>query len=405
MPKLLIIGYVWPEPNSTAAGSRMMQLIEFFQAQQYEVTFATTAKETENMFDLESIGVQSIQIKLNDSSFDDFVSDLSPEIVIFDRFMTEEQFGWRVDKMCPDALKILDTEDLHFLRKAREQAYKTESDLTELVYTQDITKREIAAIYRCDISLIISEVEMDYLKAEFNIPDSILFYLPFMYADIKPVPAFGNRNGFISIGNFLHEPNWNTALFLKEKIWPELRKKLPAAKMNIYGAYPSQKVFNLHNEKQGFLVHGRAEDSKAVMEQARVCLAPIQFGAGLKGKLAEAMICGTPSVTSTIGSEGLNGDMEWNGSITNDIDEFVTAAFELYTNEDLWYEKQQMGSQIIKKRFNKDLHQERLKHKIEGIQSQLTEHRKMNFTGSLLKHHLHKSTYYMSKFIEEKNRK
>jgi O-antigen biosynthesis protein len=404
MRKLLIIGYVWPEPNSTAAGSRMIQLIEFFLKQEYTITFATTARETESMFDLSTINVHSVQIKLNDPSFDDFAKKLNPDIVMFDRFMTEEQFGWRIDNICPDALKILDTEDLHFLRKAREQEYKTGESITELIYS-DVANREIAAIYRCDISLIISEVELEFLKEQFNIPATILFYLPFMYPAVNTVPGLEFRNDFISIGNFLHEPNWNAVLFLKEKVWPILRKKLPQARMNIYGAYPSQKVFNLHNEKESFLVHGRAKDSRTVMKQSRVCLAPIQFGAGLKGKLAEAMICGTPSVTTAVGSEGLNGSMDWNGFITDDVEEFVTAAYELYKNEDLWLEKQQKGLQIINHRFNESFHEERWISQMEKVQLNKPEHRRKNFTGSLLKHHLHKSTYYMSRFIEEKNKK
>jgi hypothetical protein len=118
---LLVIGFVYPEPNSSAAGSRMLQLIAAFQAQNYNVVFATSCKKSDNAFDLESIGVSVVQIKLNQSSFDVFVKTLNPAIVLFDRFMTEEQFGWRVHEQCPDALKILDTEDLHFLRKGRQK--------------------------------------------------------------------------------------------------------------------------------------------------------------------------------------------------------------------------------------------------------------------------------------------
>ena len=111
MKKLLIIGYVWPEPNSSAAGSHMLQLIAFFQAQGYVVTFTSPAQQTEHMVDLTDIGVFVEPITLNCDSFDTFIAQLQPDIVLFDRFMMEEQFGWRVAEHCPNALRILDTED------------------------------------------------------------------------------------------------------------------------------------------------------------------------------------------------------------------------------------------------------------------------------------------------------
>ncbi len=133
MPKLLIIGYVWPEPTSSAAGTRMMQLIDFFKNENYQVIFGTTARETENKADLAALGVKTEKIKLNDPEFDDLLKKLMPEMVLFDRFMMEEQFGWRVDNICPNAIKILDTEDLHFLRKARQEAFKSNKNKEELI--------------------------------------------------------------------------------------------------------------------------------------------------------------------------------------------------------------------------------------------------------------------------------
>ncbi|MBC7607183.1 MAG: glycosyltransferase, partial [Burkholderiales bacterium] len=100
---VLIIGFVWPEPNSSGAGTRMMQLIALFQQQGWIVTFACAAGDSDFMFDLASIGVEKVNIALNDSAFDKFIASLNPTIVLFDRFMVEEQFGWRVAEQCPQA--------------------------------------------------------------------------------------------------------------------------------------------------------------------------------------------------------------------------------------------------------------------------------------------------------------
>ena len=88
--------------------------------------------------------------------------------------------------------------------------------------------------------------------------------------------------------------------------------------MNVYGAYPKQQVEEWHQPLQGFLVHGRAKDANEVMKQSRVCLAPLRFGAGLKGKLVDSMLNGTPSVTTSMGAEGIHGSLEWPGAIADD---------------------------------------------------------------------------------------
>ncbi len=122
--KILIIGLIWPEPEATAAGSRMLQLVDFFIKQGYKLSFASAAAKSDLSFDFSDLAISCFHIELNSSSFDDLLKKLDPGMVVFDRFLTEEQYGWRVQRTCPEALRILDTEDLHFLRKSREMALK-----------------------------------------------------------------------------------------------------------------------------------------------------------------------------------------------------------------------------------------------------------------------------------------
>ncbi len=406
---LLVVGYVWPEPKSSAAGSRMMQLIEFFKKAGYKITFASPCAKSDNAFDLKTIGVLQTAIELNNTSFDGFVKDLNPGVVLFDRFMMEEQFGWRVAEQCPDALRILDTEDLHSLRKGRQQALKAGNLFNDAYLFNNTAKREIASIYRSDLTLIISKAEMDVLENKFKVPKSLLVYLPFMLdciknEDIQVLPKFKSRNHFITIGNFLHEPNYNAVLYLKEVIWPLIRKQLPKAELHIYGAYVSQKVNQLHNEKQGFLVKGFAQNVNAVMKNAKVCLAPIRFGAGLKGKLIDAMKNGTPCITTAVGAEGMFGKFEANGFVEDAPDLFVNKAISLFNEEILWEVKQSNGFKIINERFNKNKHQDNFSKQINHTLNSLQSHRFGNFTGQMLQHHTLQSTKFMSKWIAEKNK-
>lgn len=407
--RLLIIGFVWPEPKSSAAGSRMMQLIALFLSQHYKITFATATSKTDNAYDLKSLGINEVTIQLNSSSFDDFISELQPDIVLFDRFLAEEQFGWRVSEICPKALRILDTEDLHGLRKGRAQALKAQDTFDKTYLFNDTSKREIASIYRCDISLIISEAEMQILKKDFKVDERLLLYLPFMLNEVtltaaKKLPLFEKRQHFITIGNFLHEPNYKAVLYLKQTVWPLIKKQLPKAQLHIYGAYASQKVNQLHNEKEGFLIQGFADDVNQVMQMSKICLAPLQFGAGLKGKLVDAMQNGTPCMMSTIAAEGMFGELKPNGFIADDPQEFANKSVQLYQDETLWVEKQQQGFKVINKRFDKELHEKAFVEVVEKLIQTLDTHRMNNFTGQMLQHQTMQSTKYMSKWIEAKNK-
>ena len=400
---------MWPEPRSSAAGARMMQLIAFFQKNDYEIFFASACAKSDNAFDLSTIGIVQANIEMNHSSFDHFAKSFDPNVVLFDRFLTEEQFGWRVAEQCPNALRVLDTEDLHSLRKGRQQAFKDGVDFSDTYLFNDVAKREVASIYRCDVSLIISEVEMNVLKKDFKVPESLLLYLPFQCdpiseETIQKLPLFYKREHFITIGNFLHEPNYDAALYLKQTIWPLIRKKLPAAELHIYGAYASQKVNQLHDIASGFLIKGFAEDVHEVMANAKVCLAPLRFGAGLKGKLVDAMQNGTPCVMTLIAAEGMFGNLEPNGFIEATAEEFAEKAILLYHNESFWNEKQNNGFIALNERFDKTFSQDRLFTKINETTQNLQTHRRQNFTGQMLQHHHLQSTKYMSKWIEEKNK-
>ncbi|OEC35838.1 Glycosyltransferase involved in cell wall bisynthesis [Pseudomonas cuatrocienegasensis] len=426
MRQVLIIGYVWPEPCSSAAGSRMVELIELFRRQGWPVTFASAAALSEHRLDLASLDVPEVSIRLNCDSFDGFVAALQPDLVLFDRYFTEEQFAWRVERVCPEALRVLDTSDLHSLRDARQRSLKARQQICAnererqqvgavlddqaTLYTQmagsDVAQREIAAIYRSDLTLMISDYEMQMLQGPFAVPPALLHHCPLMLIPPRQQPLpFAQRAHFVSIGNFRHAPNWDSVLWLRHGLWPLIRQRLPRAELHVYGAYPPPKATALHAPALGFQVRGWASDAHEVMGAARVCLAPLRFGAGIKGKLADAMACGTPSVTTTIGSEGMAGALPWPGAVVADAHAFADAAVSLHEQPDAWARAQQAGYAILQTRFDREAHGMELVQRLLRLASEREGQRQANFVGAMLRHHAHKSTQYMSQWIAEKNRR
>ncbi|MDM1369888.1 glycosyltransferase [Myroides marinus] len=407
--KILIIGPVWPESKSSAAGKRMLQLLQCFKDWGMQIYFGSTAKKAEHSDDLSPYGVIEVELWLNDVRSDKALAELQPDVVMYDRFMIEEQFGWRVTEQCPDALTILDTEDLHFLRYARQEMLKKGgTDLEDYLYTER-TKRELASILRCDLTLVISDYEYRLLIDKFHIHPNVLLLLPFMEngiseKDVDSWKSFESRKDFVFIGNFIHEPNWQTVLKLKTVIWPVLRKKLPQVNMHIYGGYPAPKVMQLNNEREHFLVHGRAEDALEVISSARVMLAPIPFGAGIKGKFIDAMHVGTPSVSSSVGVESMKGDLEWCGFIADEVEDFVNKAVVLYTDEAVWREKQQYGIDIMAENYDRNHYEQLFLDKVLALSMDLVSTRRINFMGEVLKHHTAQSSKFFGMWIQEKNK-
>ena len=221
-------------------------------------------------------------------------------------------------------------------------------------------------------------------------------------SDIEKLPSFDQRKHFITIGNFRHEPNYDSIVYLKETIWPMIRKELPGSEMHIYGSYPMAKVTQLNNLTQGFLIKGWADDAEEVIRNARVCLAPIRFGAGIKGKFIDAMKNGTSSITTTIGAEGI--DQDFGGFIEDNLQDIVHKAVKLYSNESLWIEKQKDGFKLLKQ-FEKTELQKGFLNKLKTARKQMKHSRQNNFTGAMLQHQSMQGRKYMSKWIEEKNDK
>ncbi len=402
----VIIGYVWPEPVSSAAGIRTLQLIKALQAlTNWKIFFLSPSKENSFSEALRNIGISTHCINANDPAFDTLIQSLNPSYVIFDRFVLEEQFGWRVKEQCPNAVRIIDTQDLHSLRRTREKAFL---ENTEIDFFTDDAYREIASLYRSDSSLIISDFERKLLAGKFKVPSSLLYCLPFFYENKiqNPDLSFSDRRNFIFLGNYRHAPNHDAALWLCEEIWPKIFAKNPAAELHLYGAYAPKNISALHNPKKGIHFMGHAEDQYKTLAKYRVNLAPLRFGAGLKGKIADGWLMRTPCVSTSIGTEGMGyEENHWGGLLADGTDSFVAAATALYEEEMLWKKCSNQSEQLIQNLFSFSQIAAPFIEHLKQLKENLQKQRSNNFIGQMLWHHTLQSTKYMSRWIEEKNKR
>jgi O-antigen biosynthesis protein len=410
--KILWIVLVWPEVTSSAAGMRTTQLVYFLQEAGHEVQVSSPCKTNAHREKLDSNYIPTFIFEPNNVSFDVYIKNYNPDIVIFDRFMTEEQFSWRVKEQCPNAIRILDTIDLHSLRRARTEKFKKNKIVSNLTLSELQTNdaiREVASIYRSDLSLIISDYEYLLLQNHYKIPNSLIGMCRYFCELQKDSPKFENRTNFICIGNFNHAPNHDSFHFLHQHLWKRIKLKLNHlgqnhVELHIYGSYLTPDFLRLDNPLTGFRVKGWCENVSTTMQYYRINLAPLRFGAGIKGKISDGWANGTPCITTPIGAEGMHEGYEFGGCVEEDWEIFAESSAALYFDEHSWNKKQEYGYHIIKKLYNKNDILNNLTALLKNTINNLESRRVENFFGQMLWHHQFRSTEYFSRWIEAKNK-
>ncbi|GLR70172.1 glycosyltransferase [Agaribacter marinus] len=423
----IFIGYVWPEPNTTAAGQNILSYMTTLVENNWHVHFWCAADKGVHAVDLEQHNVNVQQIKLNDDSFNQSLKTCMPSIVIFDRFLTEEQFAWRVAETCPDALRVLDCEDLHFLRHGREvlhkqslkirkktlkatqpEQYQTSNDIfaevsLSLLHTPQF-HRELASIMRCDLVITLSSFERQVLQDKYGVAKDNTMHLPFIRPKPKGhSPTFEARQNIVTIGNLKHRPNVVAIEHLVERIMPPLRKHIPGIELHVYGDYAPPRILQLHNPKKGIFILGFVKDHIHVISHARLLVAPLHFGAGVKGKLLDAMTCMTPSVTTPIGAEGIN-IVHWPGAICTDDAMFVDKTIALYTDKSLWTEASEFTRSQDNVHFSISDNQRYLISRLTHALENRHLYRAKNFLQGIMMQQGMQASKYMSQWIVAKNK-
>eukprot|EP00741_Cyanophora_paradoxa_P006352 tig00000980_g6157.t1 len=378
-----------------------------------------------------------LDVELNSSSFEAQCAEIAPSLVLFDRFVVEEQFSWRVRRAAPQAARVLDTQDLHFLRRHRarlvsagageEEVWGAGETLAAVGAAGEVegdAARELASLHRSDLALVCSAYEKSLLERRMGMDPAKLLVAPFFYDLGAPAagPPFDERQHFCAIGNFRHAPNADAVELLSQRLWPALRARLPRAQLHVFGAYPEGRHMRLHDPVGGFHLRGPCGDAVETLRGFRVQLAPLRFGAGIKGKVADSWAAGTPVVTTPIGAEGmlpgipdgpahhaalLAASSAWGGAIAGVEDgAFVEAAARLYTADADWTAAAARGRALLVAGFS-------LAARGPGVAGALGEvargevlagRRAGDFAAAAFWHASLRASEYMSRWIEAKAR-
>lgn len=271
------------------------------------------------------------------------------DLVVFEFFYYAMQWMDSARLYQPGARMIVDSVDVHYLR-LQAKARLTGDLLDEA--TAETTKRKEIAVYRAaDMVITVTEDDAKALKAE--IPHLRAAVVPNIHPLHEPIsiPRGGPMRA-IFVGSFRHEPNVDAMTFFCEDIWPLVRATLPDARLDIVGDAPPGSIRTVQDA--GIKVYGWVEDTAPYLQAATVSVAPLRFGAGMKGKIGEAMSHGLPVITTTVGAEGMGFTHGVEILVADSAQAFARAMLDLHARPEYCDELRLAGRRFIEDRYGRN---------------------------------------------------
>ncbi|MEO7741612.1 MAG: glycosyltransferase [Usitatibacter sp.] len=314
-------------PDQDAGSLRATRLIEVMRAMGCEVAFA--CEQERSALD-ELLAVRGGEL----------------DIVILSRHAVAARHLEEVRRRAPRALVVFDTVDLHFVRERRRAELDPAAFLGE--GAEAIYREEVACVRASDVTWAVSEREREIVLRE--VPEARVMVLATIHVPVAPVKPFAARAGLLLVGGFRHTPNVDAALHFARAIAPRLRRRLPGVATYIVGSGAPAALASLAVE--GLEVVGQVPDMAPWLERCRVSVSPLRYGAGIKGKVGEALAHGLPVVATSVSVEGMGLADGSEVLVADDPDAFAAAVERLYADEALWARLSRAGIEHVARHFS-----------------------------------------------------
>jgi len=347
--KLLLIDWSTPRPDRDAGSITAYHLLGILVRLGFDVTFIPSDLEFLGSYtdDVRALGVRCLH-RDDIGDIDSHLSQNRYDFVVLCRAPIASHYIDIIRKRTPDAKIILNTSDLHYLREMREA--ELAGDHEKIRAAEAAKAWEIDIIRKCDVTIVMSEVERAILAEE--LPGSDVRLLPLMFVEpASLVPAYTARKDIIFIGGFPHVPNVDAVLYFAREIWPIVKTHLPSVSWHIVGNAPPPEVIALDGQ-HGIRVHGYVKDITPLFERVRLSVAPLRYGAGIKGKLGTSLSFGVPAIATSIAAEGMGLQDGKHVRIADTPAEFARAVVELYSSEPAWTEVSKEGQALMWQQYS-----------------------------------------------------
>ncbi|RAP58629.1 hypothetical protein BTJ49_05650 [Oleiagrimonas sp. MCCC 1A03011] len=358
--RVLVMDASCPRPERDSGSMRMFNMLALLKEAHHHVMFWPTDGDTHGAaaHALEHAGIELVRAASERAALRWFFAHgRTLDSVILSRLGVADRFMRMAKRYAPTARIVFDTVDLHFLRLERGAALRDHAGARR--EAEALKRRELACVRKADVTLVVSKHELDVLSE--MIPSADVQILANVHDIHGRRVSFADRRDLVFLGNFEHEPNVDAVQFLAERIMPFLRTRLDGVTLHVIGHAGKEHVGEFSGED--VVVHGFVEDLSWFMDQCRVALAPLRYGAGVKGKVNMAMSFGLPVVASSIAVEGMALADGRDVLVADAPEAFSDAVTRLYRDGELWQKLSDAGLDNVRRHFS----HERARHALGRI--------------------------------------
>lgn len=335
--RALIVDTATPTPDRDCGSLETVSFIGILQSLGYHVTFFpdNLLHMGEYTAVLQRMGVECLYAPYYNrlSKYAERMGDVF-DVVFVQRHSVFQAVFDDLKKWLPSAKIIFNPVDLHFLRERREAQTLGDNEL--LLKSDNTLRQEIAMIEKADGVMARSDVERRLIEEQTDA--TTIFTIPSVHPEAMDALAsykgYDDRKDIAFLGGFRHSPNADAVKHFVKNIFPAVRAALGDVVFRVYGSDITPDVLELASESVA--VHGYIEDVSECYDNCRVFVAPLRYGAGVKGKIALAFLHGAPCVTTDIGAEGFELVDGQSAIIANGDDDFARAVIGLYNDRALW---------------------------------------------------------------------
>ncbi|MGO8677455.1 MAG: glycoside hydrolase family 99-like domain-containing protein [Limisphaerales bacterium] len=358
--RILVIDPFLPIYDRASGSRRLFEMLKILAAAGHGLTFIARDGRGGERYaaELERLGVEVYAgdaewmkehgLPVNCRPFDlkKLLQDSQYDTVMLSFWYIADQYLPRIRAWSPASRVVIDTVDVHFLRERREAELCHDQKLLQQAET---TRRAELGIYRqADALVTVTEDDRQALLRE--LPESRIFVVPNIHELSDDTPPANGREGLLFVGNFCHRPNEDGVLFFHREIWPRILQRVPGARWTIAGNNPPAAVQALAGAS--IQVTGYVPSLEPCLRSHLVSVAPLRYGAGMKGKIGEALAHGLPVVTTAIGAEGMGlKSGECGALVADDPETFAMHVARLYADRELWNQTSAQGRRHIASNF------------------------------------------------------
>jgi GT2 family glycosyltransferase/glycosyltransferase involved in cell wall biosynthesis len=336
-------------PDQDAGSMRMLSLLLILQELGFQVTFIP-----ENLLSLspytdrmQELGIECLHFPFL-PGFDTFFTKRGKEfdLIVLSRARVAEEMLPLCQKYVPNIPVIFDTVDLHFLRGHREAELTQNKAKARLA--SEMEALELGLGSASDAVVVVSTEERRILQEK--LPGHRIALISMIHDVQSEIPPYSSRRDCLFVGGFEHTPNVDAMLWFSSEIMPLVLAQLPEAKLHIIGSKMPESIRLLSSEH--IIIHGYVEHIEPFLKSCLLSVAPLRYGAGVKGKITQSLSWGLPAVSTSIGAEGMHLEHEKNVLVADKAADFARHIIQFHRDPELWQRLSQNGLRTIEQHFS-----------------------------------------------------